>query len=88
MKNSILNHMILEKSTMGEEENRDYKTNIIWTVVLCLNLAVFLTTKAGLLKLTLTVRSILQNPHDTLFFIDEMEKMIVESGLEYLFIYD
>ena len=73
---------------MGEEENRDYKRNIIWTVILCLNLAVFLTTKAGLLKLTLTLRSTLQNPHDTLFFIDEMEKLIVTSISAGILVYD
>ena len=88
MKNSILNHILLENLTMGEEENRDYKRNIIWTVILCLNLAVFLTTKAGLLKLTLTLRSTLQNPHDTMFFIDEMEKLIVTSISAGILVYD
>ena len=79
-----INSTFLEKSTVADE----YNMRTTWAIVLLLNLAIFIITKFGLLKLTFTVRSILQNPHDTLLFVDEMEKLIVTPICTGLNVYD
>ena len=81
-----INSTFLEKSTIANEYEYDMRT--VWSIVLLLNLAIFIITKFGLLKLTLTVRSILKNPHDTLFFVEETEKLIVTPICTGLNVYD
>ena len=49
----------------------------LYTLGLLASMAIFIVTKFLLLKWTLTPRSILQNPHNTLFFLDEMEKLLI-----------
>ena len=73
---------------MFDEEDKNYMTRIIWAIVLMFNLVIFILTKFGMLKLTLNVRSILQNPQDILFTIDEMEKLIVTPICTAIVVYD
>ena len=86
-----INSSLLENNIYGDVVNDVHKNELsrtIWSIVLLLNITVFIISKVSLLKLTLTVRSITQNPHDTLFFIDEMEKLIVTPICTVIVVYD
>ena len=74
-----INSTLQEDSINFDYEHTSFISRTVWSTVLMLNIALFIITKICLLKLTLNLSSILQNPHDTLFFIDEMEKLIVTS---------
>ena len=84
----MINSKLQEHSVMFDEEDKNYMTRIIWAIVLMFNLVIFILTKFGMLKLTLNVRSILQNPQDILFCIDEMEKLIVTPICTAIVVYD
>ena len=71
-----MNSTFRDNSVLVDEKQANLTSRTIWSIVLLLNLSVFLVSKYALLKLTLTVRSVMKNPQDTLFFIDEMEKVI------------
>ena len=83
-----INSTLREDSIMVDTEHRNYLARTIWSVALLLNLAIFLITKFILLKWSVTARSILQNPHNTLFFIDELQKLIVTPLTTGIVVYD
>ena len=83
-----INSTSQEDSLMVEDENKNFMSRTIWSTVFLLNLAIFIITKICLLKVTLTLSSILQNPHDTLFFIDEMGPLIVTPISTVIIVYD
>ena len=60
----------------------------LYTLGLLASMAIFIVTKFLLLKWTLTPRSIIQNPHNTLFFLDEMEKLLITPICTSIVIYD
>ena len=60
----------------------------LYTIGLLASMAIFIVTKFLLLKWTLTPRSIIQNPHNTLFFLDEMEKLLITPICTSIVIYD
>ena len=63
-------------------------TRALYTLGLLTSMAIFIVTKFLLLKWTLTPRSIMQNPHNTLFFLDEMEKLLITPICTSIVIYD
>ena len=63
-------------------------TKALYTLGLLTSMAIFIVTKVLLLKWTLTLRSIIQNPHNTLFFLDEMEKLLITPLCTSIVIYD
>ena len=83
-----INATLQENSLMVDTEHENYLARTMWSVALLLNLAIFLITKFILLKLTVTARSILQNPHNTLFFIDELQKLIATPLSTGIVVYD
>ena len=83
-----INSTFQDNSILADDEHANVTPRTIWSIVLLLNLAVFIGTKFALLKLTLTVRSVMKNPQDTLFFIDEMEKLIVTPICTAIIVYD
>ena len=70
-------HENMSLSVDAKEDTKNYLSKTIWSILLLMNLVIFIITKFTMIKLTLTPASILKNPHNTLFFIDEMEKLIV-----------
>ena len=85
---TLINGILLEHSVTVSDEQKNYWLRTVWLIALLLNLAVFIITKLSMLKLTLSISSILRNPHDTLFFIDEMEKLIVTPMTTGILVYD
>ena len=85
---ALINGILLEHSVTVSDEQKNYWLRTAWLIALLLNLAVFIITKLSMLKLTLSISSILRNPHDTLFFIDEMEKLIVTPMTAGIIVYD
>ena len=83
-----INGILLEHSVTVGDEQKNYQLRTVWLIVLLFNLVVFIITKLSMLKLTLSISSILRNPHDTLFFIDEMEKLIVTPMTAGIIVYD
>ena len=83
-----INSTLQEGSLNADYEHKNFISRTVWSTVLMLNIAIFIITKICLLKLTLNVSSILQNPHDTLFFIDEMEQLIVTPISTAIIVYD
>ena len=86
-----INSTFLENNSLIVEAEEDTKNDVsktIWSILLLINLLIFIITKLTMLKLTLTPASILQNPHNTLFFIDEMEKLIVIPTGTVIVVYD
>ena len=83
-----MNSTFRDNSILVDEKQANLTSRTIWSIVLLLNLSVFLVSKYALLKLTLTVRSVMKNPHDALFFIDEMEKLIVTPICTAIIVYD
>ena len=73
---------------MINDEHKNFFARTIWSTVLSLNLAIFIVTKISFLKTMLVSRSILQNPHDTLLFIDEMEQLLVTPICTVIVVYD
>ena len=63
-------------------------TRALYTLGLLTSMAIFIVTKFLLLKWTLTPRSIMQNPHNTLFFLDEMEKLLITPICTSIVIHD
>ena len=75
-----INSTFLENMSLSvdaKEDSEKYLSKTIWSILLMTNLVIFIIVKFIMIKLTLTPASILKNPHNTLFFIDEMEKLIV-----------
>ena len=83
-----INSTLQEDSLNADYEHKNFISRTVWSTVLMLNIAIFIITKICLLKLTLNVSSILQNPHDTMFFIDEMEQLIVTPISTVIIVYD
>ena len=83
-----INGTLLENSVTVGDEQKNYWLRTVWSIALLLNLAIFIIIKLSLLKLSLSRSSILKNPHDTLFLIDEMEKLIVTPISTVIIVYD
>ena len=83
-----INGTLLENSVTVGDEQKNYWLRTVWSIALLLNLAIFIIIKLSLLKLSLSRSSILKNPHDTLFLIDEMEKLIVTPISTGIIVYD
>ena len=83
-----VNLSLLENSLMVDDEQKSNTSKTVWSVVLFLNLAIFIISKLSMLKLSLTKSSILQNPHYTLFFIEVLEKLIVTPISTMIVVFD
>ena len=86
-----INSTFLENMSLSvdaKEDTKNYMSKTIWSILLMMNLVIFIIIKFTMIKLTLTPVSILKNPHNTLFFIDEIEKLIVFPISTVIVVYD